>query len=128
MKKLFCAAVLMTLPLVASAQNTGELWEISTQMNIPGMPAGMGGQTQRVCQGDDPERRAAPHTHQTDRKVTATTHPPPRTPITIQCKQGTMPVDQQYTAARSDFTGSNKIHRKDGEFVMNTPGRQVGAF
>ena len=27
-------------------------------MNIPGMPAGMGAQTQRVCQGDDPERAA----------------------------------------------------------------------
>jgi hypothetical protein len=59
MKMCFFAAAALALPLSALAQSTGELWEITSQMNIPGMPAGMGGQTQRVCQGDDPERRAA---------------------------------------------------------------------
>jgi hypothetical protein len=42
----------------AGAQTKGEMWAITTQMNIPGMPAGMGAQTQRLCQGDDPERAA----------------------------------------------------------------------
>ena len=127
MKKHFCAAVLMALPLIASAQNTGELWEISTQMNIPGMPAGMGGQTQRVCQGDDPERRAASDKDQKDCKVTDKKQTATRTSITMQCKQGTMTVDQQYNAARTEFKGSIKMTSKDGDFVMNTTGRKVGA-
>jgi hypothetical protein len=66
----FLAAALAALPLLAVGQNTGELWEITSQMNIPGMPAGMGAQTQRVCQGDDPERRAKEDKNQKDCKVT----------------------------------------------------------
>jgi hypothetical protein len=123
----FFAAIVAALPLVASAQSTGELWEISTQMNIPGMPAGMGGQTQRVCQGDDPERRAASDKDQKDCKVTDKKQTATRTTITMQCKQGTMSVDQQYNAARTEFKGSIKMNSKDGDFVMNTTGRKVGA-
>ena len=123
----FLGAALLALPLVAAAQNSGELWEISTQMNIPGMPPGMGAQTQRVCQGDDPERRAASDKDQKDCKVTDKKQTATRTTITMTCKQGTMTVDQQYNAARSEFKGSIKMNSKDGEFVMNTTGRKVGA-
>ena len=127
MEKRFLAAAVLALPLVAVAQNNGELWEISTQMNIPGMPAGMGGQTQRVCQGDDPERRAASDQDQKDCKVTDKKQTATRTTITMQCKQGTMTVDQQYNAARTEFKGSIKMTSKDGDFNMNTTGRKVGA-
>jgi hypothetical protein len=127
MEMRFLAAVVLALPLVAVAQNNGELWEISTQMNIPGMPAGMGGQTQRVCQGDDPERRAASDKDQKDCKVTDKKQTATRTTITLQCKQGTMTVDQQYNAARTEFKGSIKMTSKDGDFNMNTTGRKVGA-
>jgi hypothetical protein len=123
----FFAAMLLALPPVASAQNTGELWEISTQMNIPGMPAGMGGQTQRVCQGDDPERRAASDKDQKDCKVTDKKQTATRTTITMQCKQGTMTVDQQYNAARTEFKSNIKMNSKDGEFTMTSTGRKVGA-
>ena len=128
MRMRLLAAVVLALPLVAAAQNTGELWEITSQMNIPGMPAGMGGQTQRVCQGDDPERRAAAEKKGqeeckvTDKKQTAT-----RLQVTMTCKQGTMTIDQQYNAARTEFKGSMKMTSKEGEFVMNTTGRKVGA-
>ena len=123
----FFGAALLALPLLAGAQNTGELWEISTQMNIPGMPAGMGAQTQRVCQGDDPERRAASDKDQKDCKVTDKKQTATRTTITMTCKQGTVTVDQQYNAGRTEFKGSMKMNSKDGEFVMNTTGRKVGA-
>lgn len=127
MRMRMLAAAVLALPLVAAAQNNGELWEISTQMNIPGMPAGMGGQTQRVCQGDDPERRAASDEDQKDCKVTDKKQTATRTTITMQCKQGTMTVDQQYNAARTEFKGSIKMTSKDGDFNMNTTGRKVGA-
>jgi hypothetical protein len=123
----FFAAMLLAVPLAALAQNTGELWEISTQMNIPGMPAGMGGQTQRVCQGDDPERRAASDKDQKDCKVTDKKQTATRTTITMQCKQGTMTIDQQYNAARTEFKSNIKMNSKDGEFTMSSTGRKVGA-
>jgi len=121
-----CAAA---LPQYVLAQGSGELWEITSQMNMPGMPAGMGAQTQRVCQGDDPERRAAADKKKgqdeckvTDKKQTAT-----RLQVTMTCKQGTMTIDQQYNAARTEFKGSMKMNTKDGDFTINTTGRKVGA-
>ena len=123
----FLAIFLAALPRLVIAQGSGELWEISTQMNMPGMPAGMGGQTQRVCQGDDPERRAASDKEQKDCKVTDKKQTATRLQLTMTCKQGTMTIDQQYNAARTEFKGSMKMTSKDGEFVINTTGRKVGA-
>jgi hypothetical protein len=109
------------------AQNNGELWEITSQMNIPGMPAGMGGQTQRVCQGDDPERRAKEDKDQQDCKVTDKKQTATRLQVTMTCKQGTMIIDQQYNAARTEFKGSMKVNTRDGDMTINTTGRKVGA-
>ena len=127
MRMHFLATVLVALPLAAAAQDTGELWEITSQMNIPGMPAGMGGQTQRVCQGDDPARRAANDKDQKDCKVTDKKQTATRLQVTMTCKQGTMTIDQQYNAARTEFKGSMKMNTKDGDFTINTTGRKVGA-
>ncbi len=78
------ACALAALPTLlsnhAAAQTTGEMWEISSQMNIPGMPAGMGAQTQRVCQGDDPERSAAQSKDRQNCKVTSTSSTTPPAP------------------------------------------------
>jgi hypothetical protein len=128
MNKWLAASVAVLLPITAAAQGAGELWEVSTQMNIPGMPSGMGGQTQRICQGDDPERRAAAEKKGRDEcKVTNRQQTATRLTLTMACKQGTMTIDQQYNAARTEFTGSMRMTSKDGEFVMNTTGRKVGA-
>ena len=119
-----CAA--LALPFSVAAQTTGEMWEISSQMNIPGMPAGMGAQTQRVCQGDDPERSAAQSKDRQscklkDRKQTAT-----RLTVTMVCSEGTMTIDQQYNAAHTEFKGTMKMVSKQGDMVMNMTGRKVG--
>jgi hypothetical protein len=125
----FACALLALPPLVstdAAAQTTGELWEISSQMNIPGMPAGMGAQTQRVCQGDDPERSAAQSKDRQNCKVKDKKQTATRTTVTMTCKEGTMTVDQQYNAARTEFKGSMKMATKDGDMTINTVGRKVG--
>jgi hypothetical protein len=130
MERRFLAAAVLALPLVAAAQNNGELWEISTQMNIPGMPAGMGGQTQRVCQGDDPERAAQQQGREkkdckvTDRKQSGT-----RTTISMSCSDGsTMVIDQQFNAARTEFKSTMSLKsKKDGDMTMTQTGRKVGA-
>ncbi len=122
-----CALALPTLlSNHAAAQTTGELWEISSQMNIPGMPAGMGAQTQRVCQGDDPERSAAQSKDRQNCKVKDKKQTATRTTVTMSCKDGTMTVDQQYNAARTEFKGSMKMTGKDGEMTISTVGRKVG--
>ena len=120
------AGALLALASFAAAGNTGEMWEVSSQMNIPGMPAGMGAQTRRVCQGDDPERSAAQSKDRQscklkDRKQTAT-----RLTVTMVCAEGTMTIDQQYNAAHTEFKGTMKMASKDGDFTMNMTGRKVG--
>jgi hypothetical protein len=121
----FFACALLLLPFHAAAQ-TGEMWEIKSQMNIPGMPAGMGGQTSRVCQGDDPERAKAADKDKEQCKVTEKKNTATRTQITMVCKSGTMTVDQTYNAARTEFKGVMKMASKDGDMTINTTGRKVG--
>lgn len=43
--------VALALSLPASAQGKDDLWEISSRMEMPGMPMAMPGQTSRVCVG-----------------------------------------------------------------------------
>lgn len=125
----FGCALLALLPLfsshAAAQPATGEMWEISSQMNIPGMPAGMGAQTQRICGGDDPERSAAQNKDKSckvkDRQQTAN-----RVTVTMVCAEGTMTIDQQYNAARTEFKGTMKMASKDGAMTVNMTGRKVG--
>jgi len=125
---LFAACLAAVLPGAAAAQNSnGELWEISSQMDMPGMPAGMGAQTQRVCQGDDPAARAKQDKERQECKVTDQKRTATQLSVTMTCPQGTMVIEQKYNAARTEFKGSMKFSGKDGDFTMLTSGRKVGA-
>ena len=44
-------AFALAAPLAASAQGKDDLWEISSKMEMPGMPMSMPAQTNRVCIG-----------------------------------------------------------------------------
>jgi hypothetical protein len=126
MTRRFCAAVVLALPLAASAQSSGEMWEIT--MSMPGMPAGMM-PAQRVCQGDDPSRAATQDPSKKDCKVTSSKKTASGTIVTLSCPDGsTMTIDQQYNAARTEFksTMSSKGGRQ-GDMTMNMTGRKVGA-
>ena len=49
---LHCATLLvavLALPPTAAAQGKDELWEVTTRMEMPGMPMAMPAQTNRVC-------------------------------------------------------------------------------
>ena len=121
------ACALLALPLCVAAQNNDELWEIKSQMNIPGMPAGMGAQTARVCQGKDPGKDATRDKDMQKCKVNDVKQTATRTTVTMTCPEGRMVVDQQYNAARTEFKGSMKMTGKDGDMTMTTTGRKVGA-
>ena len=124
--RLFAAAVL-ALPLVAGAQNKGELWEIT--MNIPGMPAGMM-PAQRICQGDDPERAAQQQKGRDKKecKVTDRKQSGNRTTVSMSCSDGsTMVIDQQFNAARTEFKSTMSLKsKKEGDMTMTQTGRKVG--
>ena len=127
-KRFIAIALFASLPLCAAAQGSGELWEIT--MNIPGMPAGMM-PAQRVCQGDDPERAAQQQKgrDKKDCKVTDRKQSGNRTTVSMSCSDGTtMVIDQQFNAARTEFTSTLSMKsKKDGDMTMTQTGRKVGA-
>lgn len=118
------------LPLSCFAADDGELWEITTQMNIPGMPAGMAGMgqaPQRVCTGKDPKEDATRRPDMQKCKVVDMKQTATRLTLTMNCPEGQAVIDQTYNAARTEYKGTMTMKSRDGDMVMNTSGRKVGS-
>jgi hypothetical protein len=114
-------------PLAASAAGNDELWEVSTQMNIPGMPAGMGGMKQQVCQDKDPRKQGPQGKDMENCKVTDVKESGTRFTISMTCPQGKAVIDQTFNAARTEYKGTMKMTTRDGDMTMNMSGRKIGA-
>src|SRR5262245_11702587 len=95
------AAAAIAAPVLA--QGSDELWEVSTQMNMAGMPAGMGGRTQQVCVGKDPRQEAASRPDTKDCKVTDMKESGNRFTMTMSCPQGTAVMERTYNASRTEY-------------------------
>lgn len=122
-----CVALACTAG-TAGAADTGELWEVTTQMNMAGMPAGMGTQTARVCNEiGDPKKQA--QTGQMQKcKVTDFKQSGNKVNMTMTCPDGTAVMEHTYNAAHTEYKGSMKMSLRDGnEMTMNMNGRKVGA-
>ena len=121
-------ALAAALPIsTAYAALEGELWEVSTQMNIPGMPAGMGGQKQRVCTEKGDNKKVMQGKDSSKCKVTDLKESGNKVTMTMQCPEGTMVMENTYNAAHTEYNGSMKMKSKDGEFTMNMAGKKLGA-
>ena len=119
-------AVALGLPLATSAADQDELWEITSQMNMPGLPAGMGAQTSKVCQDKDPSK----HTVQGQNekcKITDTKKSGTRVTTTVKCPDSTMVIDNTYNAARTEFKGTMKSSGAQGDMTVAMSGRKVGS-
>ena len=127
--RLAALAACALLPFAALAADDGELWEVTTQMNIPGMPAGMagmGGAPQRVCNGKDPKEDAMRRPDMQKCKVVDMKQTATRMTLTMSCPEGQAVIDQTYNAARTEYKGTMTMKTRDGDMVMNMSGRKVG--
>ena len=120
------AAVAMLLSSAALAANDGELWEVTSQMNIPGMPAGMGGSTSQICRGGDPKEEVTKRRDMSDCKITDVKQSGTRFTLTASCPRGPVTIDQTYNAARTEYKGTITMSDRGQQMVMNTSGRKVG--
>lgn len=121
------AALLLPLPFTsAHAANDGELWESSVQMNIPGMPAGMGARKQQVCTEKGDAKKVMQKGNEKC-KVTDLKESGNKINMTMQCPEGTMVVEWNYNAAHTEYTGTMKMKSKDGDMTMNMAGKKLGA-
>lgn len=109
----------------AAAANTGELWEVSTVMNMPGMPAGMGSRSSQVCT----DKNESPGAGRKECKVSNVKRSGLTESMTVTCPDGTMTVEMTYNAARTEYKGKMTFAGggRGEQMVMNTSGRKVGA-
>jgi hypothetical protein len=125
-----CSALACALVSNVALAQTGELWEMTSQMSMPGMPAGMiPAQTTQVCQS---EKFDKPPQQEEKSKCTISNlrQAPNRVTYDIKC-EGNPPTtgsaDYQFEANRTRVKGTMKIVSKEGEMVMQMNGRKVGA-
>jgi hypothetical protein len=121
------AAAVLCLPLAVQAAGQDELWEVTTQMNMPGLPAGMGGNTQRVCQDKDPRNQVPPGESAEKCKVLDAKQSGNKTSVTVKCPDGTMVIENTYNAARTEYKGTMRMSSRQGDMTMTMTGRKVGS-
>lgn len=113
--------------LSGQAAGNDELWEVTTQINMAGMPAGMGNQTQQICRDKDPKKEAASRRDMQNCKVTDMKESGNRFTMTLACPDGPMVVEQTYNAARTEYKGTMRMTSRDGDMTMAMQGRKIGA-
>ena len=111
----------------AFAQGSDELWEVKTQMNMAGLPPGMGGSTQQICRDKDPKKEVERRRDTQDCKVTDTKQSGNKLTITMSCPRGNAVLEQTYNASRTEYNGTMRVTTKDGEMTMTMQGRKIGA-
>lgn len=111
----------------ALAQGSDELWEVKSQMNMAGLPPGMGASTQQVCRDKDPKKEIERRRDTQGCKVTDIKESATRLTVSMTCPQGSGTMDYTYNAARTEYTGTMRMKTKDGEMTMSMQGRKIGA-
>jgi hypothetical protein len=123
-----CAALALAAPY-ALAQGKDDLWEVRTQMSMPGMPAGMPGmaQTHQICADKDPKKAAAQRPDMQKCKIGDVKESGNRVTMTVSCPEGTAVIEQTFNAARTEYKQTMKMKTRDGDMEMNSTGRKVGS-
>jgi hypothetical protein len=122
------AALALAAPPVL-AQGKDDLWDVKTEMSMPGMPAGIPGmaQTLQVCADKDPKKAATQRPDMQDCKIGDYKQSGNRVTMTVTCPQGTATIEQTYNAARTEYKSVMKMKTNDGEMTMSSTGRKVGS-
>ncbi|HEY3074503.1 MAG TPA: DUF3617 family protein [Burkholderiales bacterium] len=121
-----CLALACASMSGAGAAGNDELWEITSQMNMPGMPAGMGARTAQVCTEKGDQKKAM--TQGNDKcKVTDLKQSGNSVHMAMSCPEGDAVMDTTYNAARTEYKGTMKMTSRQGEMTMTMNGRKVGS-
>jgi hypothetical protein len=117
----------MSVSLAALAAGTDDLWEVTSQMNMPGMPPGMGGNTSQQCYEKDMRKNVTKSKNAQDCTVTDYKESGNKLTITMSCKNNrSVVMEYAFNPGRTEYKGT--MHMKDGgrDMVMNMSGRKIG--
>ena len=120
----------LSISLSAGAAGNDELWEVTSKMDMPGMPFAMPGQTTKMCmqkgQAGDPNKSVPKNKDQdctmSDVRMSGNT-----SSWKMTCT-GKHPMTGTGEITRGDGTYSGKtvMHSKDGDMTMVYSGKRVG--
>lgn len=109
----------------AVAAGSDELWEVSTQMNMAGMPPGMGAQKTQVCTEKGDQKKAM--TRGNDKcKVKDFKQSGNSVHMEMSCPEGDAVLDTTYNAAHTEYKGTMKMTSSRGDMTMTMNGRKIG--
>jgi hypothetical protein len=118
--------LLAPLPLFA-ADPPGDLWEVTSQMEMPGMPMKMPAQTSRVCAAKEwkqPPAGANPRQQCTRSDFSISGN---KATWTETCESPAMTGKGEITRDGSDaYTGKLTYSSPDGNMTINLKGKKVG--
>jgi hypothetical protein len=127
MKTTAIALALACATSLSFAAGTDDLWEVTTQMNMPGMPPGMGGNTSQQCYEKDMRKNVTKGKNTQECTVTDYKESGSKLTITMSCKNNrSVVMEYAFNSARTEYKGT--MHMKDGgrDMVMNMTGRKIG--
>jgi len=117
----------LSLSSAALAAGTDDLWEVTTQMNVPGMPAGMGSNTQQQCYEKDMRKNVTQRKDAEGCKVTDYKESGNKLTITMSCpKNRSAVMEYVFNPGRTEYKGTMRMKDGGQEMLMNMSGRKVG--
>ena len=117
-------------PAIA-AEATGEWWEVTMKMEMPGMPAGMagmmGGQTSKVCMLKGQEKEPAKSKENKDCTMSDMKSSGNTTSFKMKCTgKDAMTGDAVLTHTPNSFSQKMNMQSKQGEMMMASNGKRIG--
>jgi len=128
---IFALSVFLTLAVPAVAA-TGEWWEVTVKMEMPGMPAGMAGmmpaQTSKICMIKGQEKEPV-KSKDRDKDCTISDMKQSGNTTTFKMKcTGKEPMtgSAELTHTPNSFNQKMKMQSKQGEMMMVSNGKRIG--
>lgn len=117
-------------PASVLAAGNDELWEVSTKMDMPGMPMAMPAQTVKVCMKKGNEKDpniALPKNEGQDCKMSDVKVSGNKTSWTTKCTgDNPMTGSGEITAGNGSYAGKMNMHSGDGDMTMAYEGKRIG--
>ena len=116
---------------VAAAEPTGEWWEITMNMEMPGMPAEMagmmGGQASKICMLKGQEKEPAKSEENKNCTMSNVKYSGNTTSFKMKCTgKDAMTGDAVLTHTPNSFSQKMNMQSKDGEMTMISNGKRIG--
>ena len=131
-KQIFWTVVFGLLSRVSvMAAGSDELWEVSSKMEIAGMPVAMPAQTSKICMPKGHEKdpnNAVPKSKEQDCKISDVKTAGNKTTWKMTCEgKNPMTGDGEMTRGDGSYSGKSVLHSKRREVTTVYSGKRIGS-